>query len=101
MIDDSYAEDELDNTFEIIKSIDKVNEYYGGSYYGLPSTYVFYSIAHQLHKENTYYLWYLIISLTDEYLRYHISDKKYDKMYAICQNEVLRIEKKNQKKMIL
>ena len=75
----------------------KVNEYYGGSYYGLPSTYVFYSIAHQLHKENTYYLWYLIISLTDEYLRYHISDKKYDKMYAICQNEVLRIEKKKSK----
>ena len=46
----------------------KVNEYYGGSYYGLPSTYVFYSIAHQLHKENTYYLWYLIISITDEFL---------------------------------
>ena len=28
-----------------------------------------------------FYLWYLIISLTDEYLRYHISDKKYDKLY--------------------
>ena len=75
----------------------KVNEYYGGSYYGLPSTYIFYSIAHQLHKENIYYLWYLILSITDEYLRYHISDKKYDKMYAICQNEVLRIEKKKSK----
>ena len=75
----------------------KVNEYYGGSYYGLPSTYVFYSIAHQLHKENTYYLWYLIVSITDEYLRYHISDKKYDKIYAICQNEVLKIEKKKSK----
>ena len=86
---------------EKIKEIEeinlKVNEYYGGSYYGLPSTYIFYSIAHQLHKENTYYLWYLIISMTDEYLRYHISDKKYDKMYAICQNEVLRIEKKKSK----
>ena len=76
----------------------KVNEYYGGSYYGLPSTYIFYSIAHQLHKENTFNLWYLIIAMTDEYLRYHISDKKYDKLYAICQNEILRI---NQKKMIL
>ena len=75
----------------------KVNEYYGGSYYGLPSTYIFYSIAHQLHKENSFYLWYLIISLTDEYLRYHISDKKYDKLYAVCQNEVLRIEKKKSK----
>ena len=86
---------------EKIKEIEeiniKVNEYYGGSYYGLPSTYVFYSIAHQLHKENTYYLWYLIISITDEYLRYHISDKKYDKIYAICQNEILRIEKKKSK----
>ena len=75
----------------------KVNEYYGGSYYGLPSTYIFYSIAHQLHKENSFYLWYLIIALTDEYLRYHISDKKYDKLYAVCQNEVLRIEKKKSK----
>ena len=75
----------------------KVNEYYGGSYYGLPSTYIFYSIAHQLHKENSFYLWYLIIALTDEYLRYHISDKKYDKLYAVCQNEVLRIEKKKPK----
>ena len=75
----------------------KVNEYYGGSYYGLPSTYIFYSIAHQLHKENSFYLWYLIISLTDEYLRYHISDKKYDKIYAICQSEILRIEKKKPK----
>ena len=75
----------------------KVNEYYGGSYYGLPSTYIFYSIAHQLHKENSYYLWYLIISITDEYLRYHISDKKYDKIYAICQSEVLKIEKKKSK----
>ena len=75
----------------------KVNEYYGGSYYGLPSTYIFYSIAHQLHKENTFNLWYLIIAMTDEYLRYHISDKKYDKLYAICQNEILRIEKKKSK----
>ena len=75
----------------------KVNEYYGGSYYGLPSTYIFYSIAHQLHKENVNYLWYLIISLTDEYLRYHISDKKYDQLYGICQSEVLRIEKKKSK----
>ena len=72
----------------------KVNEYYGGSYYGLPSTYVYYSIAHELHKENTNYLWYLIVALTDEYLRYHISDKKYDQIYGICQSEVLRIEKK-------
>ena len=72
----------------------KVNEYYGGNYYGLPSTYIFYSIAHQLHKENINYLWYLIISVTDEFLRYHISDKKYDSIYAICQSEVLRIEKK-------
>ena len=86
---------------EKIKEIEeinlKVNEYYGGSYYGLPSTYIFYSIAHQLHKENVFYLWYLILSVTDEYLRYHISDKKYDQMYAICQNEVLRIEKKKSK----
>ncbi len=92
-------EAEQDNKInEKIKEIQeinsKVNEYYGGSYYGLPSTYIYYSIAHQLHKENTNYLWYLIISVTDEYLRYHISDKKYDKIYAICQSEVLRIEKK-------
>ena len=79
---------------EIQDANSKVNEYYGGSYYGLPSTYIYYSIAHQLHKENTNYLWYLIVSVTDEYLRYHISDKKYDKIYAICQSEVLRIEKK-------
>ena len=82
---------------EIEKANLKVNEYYGGSYYGLPSTYIYYSIAHQLHKENISYLWYLIISITDEYLRYHISDKKYDKIYAICQSEVLRIEKKKSK----
>ena len=30
-------------------------------------------------------------------MRYHISDKKYDKIYAICQSEVLRIEKKKSK----
>ena len=91
--------DEEENKFNEkinkIKEInEKVNEYYSGNYYGLPSTYIFYSIAHQLHKENTNYLWYLIISVTDEYLRYHISDKKYDRIYAICQSEVLRIEKK-------
>ena len=96
--DENSQEKKIKEKINEIQEINlKVNEYYGGSYYGLPSTYVFYSIAHQLHKENTYYLWYLIISLTDEYLRYHISDKKYDKMYAICQNEVLRIEKKKSK----
>ena len=97
--DDENQADEQENKInEKIKKIQeinlKVNEYYGGNYYGLPSTYIFYSIAHQLHKENTNYLWYLIISVTDEYLRYHISDKKYDSIYAICQSEVLRIEKK-------
>ena len=76
----------------------KINEYYGGNYYGLPSTFIFYSIAHQLHKENISYLWYLIISLTDEYLRYHISDKIYNKLYSQCQQEVLRIEKKKNKR---
>ena len=75
----------------------KINEYYGGNYYGLPSTFIFYSIAHQLHKENISYLWYLIISLTDEYLRYHISDKIYDKLYSQVQQDVLRIEKKKTK----
>ena len=104
-IEDNNEENEEDSQEkrinEKIKEVEeinlKVNEYYGGSYYGLPSTYIFYSIAHQLHKENTYNLWYLIIAMTDEYLRYHISDKKYDKLYAICQNEILRIEKKKSK----
>ena len=91
-------ENKLKEKIKEIEEINlKVNEYYGGSYYGLPSTYIFYSIAHQLHKENVYYLWYLILAITDEYLRYHISDKKYDKLYAMCQNEVLRIEKKKSK----
>ena len=104
-IEDKNEENEEDSQEkrinEKIKEVEeinlKVNEYYGGSYYGLPSTYIFYSIAHQLHKENTFNLWYLIIAMTDEYLRYHISDKKYDKLYAICQNEILRIEKKKSK----
>ena len=104
-IEDNNEENEEDSQEkrinEKIKEVEeinlKVNEYYGGSYYGLPSTYIFYSIAHQLHKENTFNLWYLIIAMTDEYLRYHISDKKYDKLYAICQNEILRIEKKKSK----
>ena len=88
-------ENKLNEKIKEIQEINtKVNEYYGGSYYGLPSTYIYYSIAHQLHKENINYLWYLIISVTDEYLRYHISDKKYDRIYGICQSEVLRIEKK-------
>ena len=96
--EENSQEKKINEKIKEIEEINiKVNEYYGGSYYGLPSTYVFYSIAHQLHKENTYYLWYLIISMTDEYLRYHISDKKYDKIYAICQNEILRIEKKKSK----
>ena len=96
--DENSQEKKLNEKLKEVEDINiKVNEYYGGNYYGLPSTYIFYSIAHQLHKENSYYLWYLIISMTDEYLRYHISDKKYDKLYAICQNEVLRIEKKKSK----
>ena len=100
IIDEKEKEEEekeriLNEKIRKIQEINlKVNEYYGGSYYGLPSTYVYYSIAHQLHKENTNYLWYLIISVTDEFLRYHISDKKYDEIYGICQSEVLRIEKK-------
>ena len=96
--EENSQEKKINEKIKEIEDINiKVNEYYGGSYYGLPSTYIFYSIAHQLHKENSFYLWYLIISMTDEYLRYHISDKKYDKIYAICQNEVLRIEKKKSK----
>ena len=93
--DEDEQERKVNQKIKEIQEINyKVNEYYGGSYYGLPSTYIYYSIAHQLHKENTNYLWYLIISVTDEYLRYHISEKKYDKIYEICQSEVLRIEKK-------
>ena len=96
--DENSQEKKINEKIREVEEINlKVNEYYGGNYYGLPSTYIYYSIAHQLHKENTYYLWYLIISLTDEYLRYHISDKKYDKIYAICQSEILRIEKKKPK----
>ena len=96
--DENSQEKKINEKIREVEEINlKVNEYYGGSYYGLPSTYIYYSIAHQLHKENTYYLWYLIISLTDEHLRYHISDKKYDKIYAICQSEILRIEKKKPK----
>ena len=94
----NFQEKRINEKIKEVEEINlKVNEYYGGSYYGLPSTYIFYSIAHQLHKENTFNLWYLIIAMTDEYLRYHISDKKYDKLYAICQNEILRIEKKKSK----
>ena len=76
----------------------QIDYYYYGTYYGLPSTYIFYSIAHELHKESNTYLWYLIVAVTDEYLRKHITEQKYEEMKKICQNEVTKITKRIKKK---
>lgn len=69
----------------------KIETYYSGSYYGYPSAFIFYNIASQLHREDSRTLWYLIISITDEYLRYHFKDKTYDYLCSICQKEVLKL----------
>ena len=76
---------------------EQIDYYYYGTYYGLPSTYIFYSIAHELHKESNTYLWYLIVEVTDEYLRKHITEQKYEEMKKICQNEVTKITKRKKK----
>lgn len=77
----------------------KIEEYYSGSYYGYPSTYIFYSIASQLHREEIKFLWYLIVAVTDEYLRAHFSQKQYDILYKICHDEVLKLAKKKKQSL--
>ena len=53
---------------------------------------------HKLHKESNTYLWYLIVEVTDEYLRKHITEQKYEEMKKICQNEVNKITKRKKKR---
>ena len=97
----TYKEEEMTKEQLKKEKMKKVKEqidyYYYGTYYGLPSTYIFYSIAHELHKESNTYLWYLIVAVTDEYLRKHITEQKYEEMKKICQNEVTKITKRKKK----
>ena len=82
---------------KIRKVKEQIDYYYYGTYYGLPSTYIFYSLAHELHKHSNTYLWYLIVAITDEYLRKHLTEKKYYELKDICQNEVIQISRKKKK----
>lgn len=82
---------------EFLKKRMKIQSYYSGSFYGLPSTYVFYNIAYQLHREDTYYLWYLIVAITDEYLRYHLTQKNYDLVSAFCIREMNKVNTQKKK----
>ena len=75
----------------------KVGMYYNGTYNGLPSAYIFYHLSKQLHKDSIHYLWYLIISITDEFLRYHLSEKKYQQLCTECNQEAIRLEKRKLK----
>lgn len=85
---------------DFLKKRMKIQSYYSGSFYGLPSTYIFYNIAYQLHREDTFYLWYLIVAITDEYLRYHCTQRNYDLVKAFCIREMNKVntQRKKQKK---
>jgi hypothetical protein len=46
----------------------KVLDYYGKTFFSLPSSYCLYKMVSYLHKANNYYLWLAIVSLTSMYL---------------------------------
>ena len=95
-LDETLTKEQLKKE-KIRKVKEQIDYYYYGTYYGLPSTYIFYSLAHELHKHSNTYLWYLIVAITDEYLRKHLTEKKYYELKDICQNEVIQISRKKKK----
>ena len=77
----------------------KIDTYYSGSYYGLPSTLIFYFLSRQLNKNTLKGLFLLIISITSEYLFYHISEEIYNKLYYRCVSEYQSLNKKKNKEI--
>ena len=73
----------------------KVQNYYSGNYFGYPSSYILYKIAHQLHREDSHILWLLIVALTDQYLKAHITYIQYEQIYEECFKETLRLNQNN------
>ena len=51
----------------------KINSYYGRSYFSLPSSFVTYKLAFALNKLDNEYLWYAIVGTTTMYLEQKLS----------------------------
>jgi cell division control protein 45 len=79
----------------------KIENYYSGNYYGYPSSYILYKVATQMHREDTYLLWLLIIALTDQYLKLHIDHMQYELIYEECFREVSRLNQNNKQDNIV
>ena len=52
---------------------DKINKYYGRTYFSLPSSYITYRLAVDLNKLDNEYLWYAIVGATSMYLEQKLS----------------------------
>jgi len=55
-----------------------VFNYYGRTFFSLPSSYCAYKMASYLNKANNYYLWLGIVSLTSMYLENNITKEQLD-----------------------
>eukprot|EP01135_Chromosphaera_perkinsii_P000163 Nk52_evm59s32 gene=Nk52_evmTU59s32 len=68
-----------------------INEYYDGSYYGVPSSMLMYSLCNCLAKESNEHLWLSIIGLTEQYIHERIDHGTYDQRIQSLQTEVARL----------
>jgi cell division control protein 45 len=69
-----------------------VKSYYGeGSYYGNPITQMVYNLASQLGRANLDYLWFYIISVTNNYKLGKLGLINYTQIAAECKEEVDRL----------
>lgn len=61
---------------------EKIEKYYSGNYYGMPSAYIFYKMTCELNRENSDMLWLSITGSIDHYLSSHLTTEQYDIFYS-------------------
>ena len=74
--------------------MNKIDDYYSGSYTGKPITGILYQLCQQLNKESNKLLWLWILGLTDQKMHFKINNNLYEKAAQEIDKEVVKLNYK-------
>lgn len=69
----------------------KIQSYYSGNSFGMPSAFIMYKVSNQLHQENPNLLWLSITASIYHYLSAHLTSDQYQTFYNDTDREAKRL----------
>ena len=73
-------------------------EYYGNTFFSLPSSYCVYRLVRELNKGDNYSLWLAIVGMTSMYLENNIPKDTLERLTTLYRTDMVKFNPQNTEK---